>query len=279
MTPSLFFIPGGPGLNSLAEARILGPLLSPQYATTYWNEPSQLRWQEGRDFPGYSFTNWQETLFRDFIEHSRKHGPAVIIAHSFGAHGAVLLAQKFPGLVKGCVFIAPALATLACLQRIVRLSAEDYRQSQTETAEDLLKLAPTLTLPGNPDITQKLYVALTNANLLYYYWVELVHLQKYVELAIMAPGGGFDLAAFFGIYETMSIDHLQKPPLSHQTAVLWGGDDPIIAPAEQQTTVFRCFKNVEVTTWKQARHFPHLENSHEFIPWLEQFLTTRTPSD
>lgn len=280
---TLFFIHGGPGLNSEPENQLLKPYLdSKQYTSYFWNEPSKLRspprqnnYKTKLKVEGISYSDTLKSLYSYFkgicnLEKSVEGNCKItVIAHSFGTVLAKELLLAFPQNIKKLILIAPVYNLNLADKQILKLAAKGLiNESKVEYGEKILALLPKLNTAFDANKIQAFNIALQYTSLFSHYFHSQVNLNRY--FSYLANDYQFDLDNFFNIRITMpkiSIDRLEIP-IEEKISVhaYFGETDPISNMEQQYPILKKTFKNLKITRVPHAGHFVHLE-AMDIIKW------------
>jgi pimeloyl-ACP methyl ester carboxylesterase len=82
-----------------------------------------------------------------------------------------------------------------------------------------------------------------------------------------------DISAITGSMHSAMVSDLYRvlPPLDIPVLLVYGGDDPLVGPPEQEW-LQGCNDNVRAISLKSAQHFPMLEERSKFNRLLMDFL-------
>src|SRR4051812_7158437 len=118
--PRILFLHGGPGLNSVAEAELLGPRLRDSgIEPHFWNEPSEARPGSWPFRTERAFSNQVESA-RAILDHLRSESdsPIDLVAHSFGCNVAWDLLAESLG-IRRLFLVAPAFSIHSVYRRVM----------------------------------------------------------------------------------------------------------------------------------------------------------------
>ncbi len=273
MSNAIFFVHGGPGLNSYAEKGVLGPLFESAGVKTYfWNEPSLLR-QDGDGFKeDGAYLNWVESLQKHLIQfYQERSQPIHLFAHSFAATACLSLvqklAQKHPQLFASLTFIAPAFNLEETYKNILRLAVLDFKETNPYKADKLSVLLEEGCTFFDSAMEEGFEMAFTDELLLSHYWCDLSQLQKAVSF-LTKPEAQIDLKSFFAVLRDFSNSTeglAVRKKVAIPTLFVFGEKDPVVL--ESQTTEFikNTFLNYKAMSCPNASHYVHLDNIQLFL--------------
>ena len=268
MKHAVFFIHGGPGLNSFAENAILGPLLAKEGSQAYfWNEPSSLRPNGKFSSRPRNFQTWLAALEDEFSSFSAEHGKIHIVAHSFGAHGAVYLSHKFSNQIAQITLVAPGLETYECQKNVSRLCIEDFKISAPEKAKLLERYLLQSRTVFDQFMAQAFQLALQNEKLMTHYWVDRAKMLAWA-VHLGSAEAQMDIESLFGIPSTFDTGHLDpdKHPVSAiPVLILFAEIDPVITRQKETALARILFQDMREVTILRTSHFLHLEQPEEFV--------------
>jgi|GEM_PF-3643962 len=272
----IFYIHGGPGLNSAPEEQILSKLFKNKgYSVYFWNEPSSQRSTYGIANELVStdamtrYLTALELEFSKFASSEETH----IIAFSFGVLGGNFLANRFPDIVSKLVLISPAHEFKATLTNVVKTSAALHHpkaasvlsllnESRSERAFDL-------------PFANALSLAFENDQILPLYFQNMEAFQETLR-AWKKPGFSPDFDSLFSVlraFDIRSPNELFPQKTKVPTLTVLGKND-LFCPVDLERSRIEALytKANQYLFLENARHYVHLDRSNEFVDAVGRFI-------
>lgn len=254
-------------MNSIAEEALLGPCFKRQGVDiTFWNEPSCLRPSGFPVSPGNEFFQAYSSAEKQLLGLTKKDGPVHLIAHSFGAHFAVLLARNNPKALASLHFVCPGLALFSAFKNIMRIALSDFNNSALEKSLVIEECLTRTQCFGDEWFIKGLACALEDPLLLARYWVRETSFKQWLAVVASDSRAAFDFDSFFGILKTLTFSHLQNSLLNFpRTCFYFADKDPVIDVISEVQLAKTIFYTIKTVSMKHCGHFAHLEDSESFV--------------
>lgn len=272
----VFFMHGGPGMNSFAEQAILEPLLTAKgWSAFFWNEPSRLR-PAGDSFDAAAaYEGWVGSAERNLIKFSAAE-PVWILAHCWAAGPAMQLAARHPERIAGLVLIAPAADHFGVFGRILRLAERDLASDQPHIAASLASCLTRTRSFMDADMHEALRLALNDQKLFGHYWANPDQFQASLA-AWLAAQAQFDAESFFAVLDGFVRRPAERDPVVTSPALLvYGATDPISPVAEVADGVLKKLPAARVEVLENASHFVHLDRPQRFVDLVLEFASAHS---
>jgi pimeloyl-ACP methyl ester carboxylesterase len=271
---NLFFVHGGPGLNSFAERCLLEPeLLRRGIRTTFWDEPSILRPTQNQAMIEPSYQAWIKALEEEFIDFiDGIEDPAneglILMAHSFGVFGALRLLERYEDTIQWLCLVSPSLWMVEAQKNIFECAAKDYESISNESSELLRKLARKTKGVFDPPSREAFDLALRDPQLFSHYFESDQRQLEWME-CLSNPAFSFDERSFNGVLESFADESQQLKKREVPIIVVFGEQDPIVSRKLEIETAREMTTKLYPLIIDSARHFPHLERIEVFLDKLE----------
>lgn len=269
---SLFYIHGGPGLNSKAEEIYLKNLLAENnYQTYFYNEPSESRGQKLK-FEDH-FVNYLidlEDQFLDFVQ-KNENKLITIVAHSFGVFGLHYLVKKYTDKISRLVVIAPAFYMDDVESNLIKLSIEDYKLIDHDKFLLLSQLDQKREKSFNKETLDAIYLVATNPKYPTYYFSNKEVMAEYY--AQLNAEYAFDLGKFISVRESQNEKLVEHKQSQIPMLIIWGENEQFVAKDKEQQRLKDLFPKAVEKIVLNSSHYPHLESKMDFINKLNNFLS------
>ncbi len=271
------FLHGGPGFNSCAESRILGPILTRAgLETAFWNEPSSLR-AEGEAFrQDGAYREWVMSAQRALDRAAIPGVPVVLMAHSFAIHAALELADRQAERLVGLVALAPSLDLNAVYRAVLSLARADFARNEDHRADLIEQCLRDSTTLFDACMVEGLAIAAQSHTLFDHYWT-CRQSQRATAEARNIPEAQFDGESFFAVlsdYARTTASRRSPPSVDVPILAVFGEDDPISPEGLHAPLLRSRATDVRSRTFAGASHYVHLEKPSEWIALCQSWLAT-----
>ena len=274
--PIVLYFHGGPGLNSIADKKILTPLLEKEKLDVrFWNEPSQFRPQ------GYPFqfegaySNWMRSAENFITEHLKDSEKVILVAHSFAATPIMYLAQKYHSWIEKLILISPITEVYKSQSNVVSFAIEDFgRLNDFQKAKSLKSMQKKSLRNFDWAMQEALQMAYKDPYLMSHYWTKYDVMDQWL-VAQGEAGASMDLMSWKAVQEDFANLHIQprlKEPLPLHAILILGNEDQVLDQEREIENAHFSFKHVSVVNVFNSAHFPHLEDPEPFISCLKGSL-------
>jgi pimeloyl-ACP methyl ester carboxylesterase len=263
---TIVFLNGGPGFNSEPERNILTPYLNSKgHEAFFWDEPSQLRPQNGSQSAGNAFAYATENASL-YIKKICDDKYALqlpceltLVGHSFAVHYIVRLSEKHSDSIKELILISPAINMEDPDKNIFQLAVKGLMdEGHPETSAELAALIPSVSEAFDQTKIQAYTLASQYASLFLNYWGDLNLMQQY--FSHLKGEFSFDPSAFFAVRQSLPLVN-QDPffKISIPTQIYFGAADPVVLVDQQLPLLKKYFTSFDIHILAGVRHYPHIE--------------------
>jgi pimeloyl-ACP methyl ester carboxylesterase len=253
------FIHGGPGFNSFAEERILGPRFQEHgQKAIFWNEPhaSQTQYQD-----------WRDSI--EAVVRQAENCPVHIISHSFSIYPLMdlLVSQKIT--CEKLSLIAPAFDLNQAYRNVLKIAIQDFQKNESPRADELKKLLSESAHLYDPAMRAGFGVAAHDPELFFHYWTNVdaraEFFDEWMKRGVQIDPSYVDrvLSGISGRNALPAGSVLLDLPVK----VAYGKNDPLIQVQSQPDPAIY-FKSFQKKTFAESAHFPHLEEPDLFLSWV-----------
>lgn len=230
------FLHMGPGFHSLIEASMFASKIPEM---EFWNQPKTA-----------SFADLVTAASEVFL--NLKQGKVDLYAHSFGAHLALRLVQKFPDKVGKVVILNSAVNPFSCF-----LNVGSKLNVLNATEVKALK-------SGSSDAKMEaIFKVATSSGFNSVYWYS-AEKQKQIESNYFSQFPSVDLTVFSSVFK----DFLDQQA-SERNVVSWNGpvrviyseNDALLTYTDDVAPWKHVFPNVTFENVKGVGHYAHLESA------------------
>ena len=272
MGNKILFIHGGPGLNCEPEREILTPHLAAAGLNyVFWDEPSNLRGDDGIFQPAHAYEHWLNSLRRK-VEQER---PYVLVALSFGAAAVIDLLNDYSmDSIGDVLFIGPTIDMNRVFKTMMSFSIADLRTLSPQQAKDLEHCLNTTKAFWDNSMQEGLRLVWGNPQLLTHYFVKPDNLTAWAT-NFSKPRFQIDFESQNCVLDDFAKRRGQGPGtkrFSIPVTVLHGEKDPVFAREDVTRLIQPRFKTLTLQAFKRCGHFPHLEDVPAFINLLRQMV-------
>lgn len=266
----LFYIHGGPGLNSRPESQILKEVFEKHdHQIFFYNEPSILRKNEILSLnPFENYLLDLEKNFLKFLEESKES--VSIIAHSFGVYGAHYLVKKFEPEIGHLFLVAPAFDLNAVDSNLINLSISDFQKLDQEKAKSLMTLNQERKGNFDQKTLEALFVVASNPHYTDHYFVNSSTKIKYYSH--MVEEFAFDIESFLGIRNSLNANLVNHSKVKIPCTVFVGENEKITWTESEITRLEALFDLFDTQMVSDVGHYPHLEKTSEILNLINQKL-------
>lgn len=262
----ILFLPGGPGLSSFPDKVILDKKWREHsFISTFWNEPSSQRPEDGKFSIENSFDRWLESAGNCL---RGLGGPVIVVGSSFGALGLEYLWPTHQQFIKKVVLVAPVFNLDLIHHRMIDIALNDFQRSGDPLYKDLMEIKTR----GHRfyDLSQEaaMGIVFQAPQLFGHYWHNKIALEQWTQ-GLQLPGHGVDFISQKWVLKDLAKHHLPKHKMNCPVRVVLGIHDPVnrkdevVEYYQQKTSDFKLYE------FKKSAHFPHLEEPDLFIDVLK----------
>ncbi len=269
---TFLFLHAGPGLNCEAERQALGPLLQAhQLKFLFLDEPSALR-PKG---PIFSPKNAAQGI----IDSAEKtllgmEGKVSIIGLSFGAIVAEHLLSRYPEKVSELIAISPTPNLQNVFLKMMLMAETDFKKQGSPLEENIKSCR--LRTRSFYDLACQEGLGLTQADPEFFshYWQKPDVMLSWAG-TLGLPEYGFDLVSQKAVYEEMreSNPFLEVTESETPLTLIYGKKDPVVDAVATTSIYQQKFKQIRTLFFEKSGHFPHLEESQQFLMLLNSNTT------
>jgi pimeloyl-ACP methyl ester carboxylesterase len=260
-----FFLHGGPGLNSRAEAETLEPhFLQAGVHTRFWNEP-ELNGSES------AYQELVDLAASDFLDEVRRRGRAVhLIAHSFGANVALDIARRHPEAVAGLLLIAPAFGLDRVQANLVGIARSDFAKLDPQRLQALESAWNASRRFFDAEMCLAVELTASDPELFGHYWANPRQMEKFFSIWTRL-GLSMNLRNYFAVMKSFALRDIQSLPAAIPHMAVFGALDPVVDRVYEEAIVRT--NGGEVVHFEGSSHFPHFEDPVRFASVASQFFS------
>lgn len=265
---AFLYFHGGPGLNSLAEQHLLGPLFADyRQSIFFWNEPSKFRPSGDLFSTERAYSALTASMHRFVKEHTSTGHPAHVILHSFAVNPFLQKSIEEPQRIASLTIIAPAFDFWSSLRRIVGLAISDFEADSPGVSRQLEQCLKDSKKPFDAKMREAIQLAATDAKLFTNYWRNTAAMNEYFG-CWQERGAQLDLDSFFSVLTelaTITTARADGAQIAIPTKLIFGKHDPIIDAKKETLLTEKIFSSGDYITFENSAHYPHLEEAKRFV--------------
>jgi pimeloyl-ACP methyl ester carboxylesterase len=275
---NILFLHGGPGLQSETERRVLTPFFEKAgISATFWNEPSTLRTNSTIPFQSErAFSRLVESAQIQLDALAKDSGGSVhIVAHSFAARTALLLANTNPEKVEMLTLLTPAVLIEATLRGVISKAANNVQRRGDSSAAEKLRASLRFSV-GSSELLGGLAEAFADPDTLSLYWRNAEAMNQWTEI-LQESTFGIDWTSQAAVMKDLEpqlkgLHHgLGEMSLNLPIQVLWGTHDQVIYLNDELELLSKIARVDRVFELKGTSHFSALEDPEQFLSAVTDF--------
>lgn len=252
MKKDTLFLHMGPGLNSFAERKLLGPHMK---TTHFWDQPA-IKTDEN----SFGILTDAALVEVDKI-YSENKAPVKLFAHCFGIRIAQQLLLKVPEKISDCRFVNSSFDTSRGFFNLLKVMSKS-KEIDPALREKMLHYIKNK--PTDYGIKEEIweYVQLIASEPLYikYYWPKVNQFNEYAKIA--ASGPPFDFTTFQVVLNDFLNHHSNQELIfngPHKIVFELGGLNPLLEIEHEISRWRTQFPKAEFLVNPNGGHFMHLE--------------------